>query len=787
MKSKFLFIIVILIPSFLFSQDAIYNQVLDLRLKQGEKLTKVFSLTKSSNISTVTLQIKGFDYIQDNILPSVVITINNSEIFTGTLSDYTFGKNNKYGDFEINITDFVKNGNNTIQIEYAGLMAYSYVFLKSLSVVVKQRGFFFKELEDFNYDHKLYTDYLKKTLTIQSTVSLTENYQIVNRGMQGTYYGESAFNPKFACVKWNTNLNKNVKTNDFYPKEYTKNAYNVPYAYLKISKLNIELDNRPPLLISTVENNIYVQTKNINVSGRVTDENGIYAVYVNNIKTEIDAQGYYNLNFPLNIGLNNLKIKAFDNFGNYELKNLNITRKQPQNDLPPTLELTFPLQSELVLMSNFVELQGKVTDDNNVSHLQIVANKSLYNIYVGNNENFKVNLNLFKGENNIEISAFDDAGNKSQTKQLRLFFEPQTAKPVITLLNPSGIDNDNVVWIDKKTENLPVSVIVSSQFPIANVSVNYINTPVSIPLENIQNLTFGTTIRLPITSLITVKIIATDINSNISDEFVLVLKRRENEDLFPDIDNDFPITNNKCEDCYALIIGNAEYDAKVTMFNSLPYAKNDAEIFSQYLINTFGVPSLNIKTYYNLGTKQFSDVLNLFIRKIEGNDNGKFLFYYSGHGSVKNQNPYFVPVDYNEDLDNFRFINSLYVDSVVYDMLLAAPSKLTVIMDMCYSGKESKGYKLGENNFEFDGPVVVFSASEGEAYPFTRRNHSLFTYSLLKLIHDTKGNVTYKDIPTETQRIMNKIIETEEMPVIQKLNCKPSSVLDNSWESWKLP
>lgn len=786
--------IITLIISFLFgfsafAQEVVYSEIIDERISQNDVVKKVFSIGSTDKLSAVSLQIKGYDQIEDNVFPAILIKINSSTIFTGTLSDFNFGKNNKYGDVEFYIRDYIKKGNNTLSVEYAGLSANSFVYIKNISVVQKERGFFYKTIDDFNYNQELYTDYMKKTLTIESTVVATENYQVISKGMQGTYYGESAFNPKFGCVKWSKNFNKNVKTNEFYPQEYNSYAFNVPFAYLKINKTTSFGDNKPPLINSSVENYAQIQNKTVNISGRVTDQNGIYAIFVDGIKANIDDQGYYNLNTPLIVGTNSVKIKAFDNFGNYDTKVVTVVRSKPANDVAPLLKINYPQQNELNVLSNSIEFLGSANDDNNISYLQVISNKNVYKIFIGTNEDFKINLNLIKGENNIEIYAVDETGNESDHKKYKINFEPQSAKPIITLVNPIGLEQNNTLAIDKDISNLPITVMVSSQFPISSVIVNYINAPVSLPFENTQNATFSGNVNLPLASIINIKITATDIY-NSSEEFSFVLKRRENQDLFPDIDTDIPVvSNNQCDDCYALIIGNAEYDKDKSLFNSLPYAANDVDVLKQYLIKTMGIPSLNIEAPKSISTMDFLSAINNFLKKIENHPDGKFLFYYSGHGALnKNQDAYMVPVDYNEAYDVYGIINNLVVDSVVYKMLLAQPAKLTVILDMCYSGKDAKGVVVGQNSsFYFEGPVVVFTASEAEAYSFKRRNHSLFTYALLKTIHDTKGNITYKDLADETQKTINRIIEVEKYNFYQNVKVTPSSVLDDSWETWTLP
>ena len=770
-----------------FSQEAIYNELINRKVETDEIIKKVFSLKSITNLSAVSLQINGYSQINDNILPVITIKTNNKILFSGILSDYTFGKNNKYGIIEFNITDFVKSGNNNFSIEYEGLSANSYIFVKNINIVIKRKGNFYKNLSDFNYDKSLYSDYLKKTLTIGSTVIATENYQKVTAEMQGEYYGEATFNSKFCCIKWSKNLGSKVKCPDGYPSKYKAHAFYVPYANIKIYKTKSADDKKPPKINSAVSNYVQVHSKTLNVSGRVTDQSGIYAVFINNIKANIDAQGYYNLNLKLKIGTNTVKINAIDDYGNYSSKIITVIRNMPTDDLPPKINITFPQQKQFSVFTNSVEFRGEIIDDNNVDYLQVICNKNVYKIYIGADKQFAININLLKGKNEIRLNAFDETGNSSQPAEYIVDFSPEEAKPKITLLNPHGLSETHILYIDKEIKELPITVMVNSKIPINDVSITYVNTPVTIPLDNTQKINYFGSVRLPMSQIINMKITATDMN-NTSCDFTFVLKRRENKDEFPDIDKDIPITGKKNPNCYALIIGNADYDQEKSLFNDLDYVANDAEIFKQYLIKTYGVPSLNIEFANNVGTMDFLALINSFTKKIENHPDAQFLFYYSGHGGIyENQSSYFLPIDYNESTDVYNIIDNLIVETVIYNILLAAPSKLTVILDMCYSGKGGKGVEVGNTDFDFDGPVVLFSASETEAYPFERRNHSLFTYALLKNIHDTKGDITYKELSVNIQTTINQIIEKEKLKHDQKMKVVPSTILDEEWENWKLP
>ena len=778
-------VLFLIVSQTVYSQDAIYHDDLNHKLESNETILRSFSIKSTNKLSVVSLSINGYDKINNNILPVIILKINNKILFTGILSDYTYGKNNSYGEIEFNITNYIKAGNNVLTIQYVGLTAGSFNYIKNINITAKYSGIFYKNLSDFNYNQSLYTNYLRKTLTLESTVIATEDYQKVSKGMKGTYYGEATFNPNFCCIKWLKNLNSNINCPSYYPIKYKSYAFYVPYANIKIDKLKTFGDNQPPAIRCFANNNISVENKTMTVSGQVTDKNGIYAVYVNNIKTITDKSGFYKLNFPLDVGKNRIVIKAFDDYGNSKTELLSVTRTISNNDLQPQISIFYPVEQETSVFINSIKIQGEVTDDNAVSYVQAIVNSIVYKIFVGVDNNFSVDLSLLKGENFIEIYAFDEVGNESEHEKITVIFEPDAAKPQITLLNPTGLSDDNILIIDKDLKELPVSVVVNSHFPINDVSISYVNVPVSIPLTISQKNTFNGVIKLPMSEIISISIVAKDIH-NTTEVFMLSIKRRKETDPFLDIDNNFPVTGKKCDSCYALIIGNAEYNKQKSLFNSLPYVKNDAEIFQKYLINTYGVPSLNIQLANNVGLVDFMNEINNFTRKIENHPNGKFLFYYSGHGAIsKNETPYFVPVDYSESTDSYNFFENLFIESVIHKMLIASPARLTVILDMCYSGKEGKGVSVGTYNFDFSGQVVIFTAAESEAYSFQRRNHSLFTYALLKNIQESNGNITYKELSQKTQQTINNIIEFEELNFNQKSKIIPSSILDDEWENWQ--
>ncbi len=787
---KFLKIFFLFLLSFfvLKSQEVIWNEKITKNFKIGDKLKRYFSVNSLNNVSLISLKINGYDVIEYNILPVVKITVNDNEVFSGTMSDYSFGKNQKYGTIEFNIKNYVKIGSNLLKIEFIGLPAQSYIYLKNMSILLKRKGSYFKTLSDFNYNSQNYTQYLKQNLTIGSTVIATEDYQKVKKGMYGVYYGEVIYNTKFCYIKWSKNLNTNLlNLPDVYPKKYKSNAFIVPYSKIKILKTKSFDDNSPPKIYSTQNRYIKTSDRKINISGRVSDKNGIYAVFVNNIKAQLDNQKFYNIEIPLKKGKNYVKLYAFDNLGYLKYEKLIIIRQLYGANPPPQLDIDYPNKNKISVIKNSVQFSGKVTNNDYITNLTAVVNKKVYKIYVGKNNDFKVDFTIVKGQNNIELFAIDETGKESKHYKFLVSFEPEKAKAEISVVNPKGITSQNKLTIDKNIKDLYLEIEVSAQNELREVDVTFLNGPITIPLKNLTKNKYAKTIQLPSSDLIAVKIEAIDIYGN-KTPYSFLLERTETIDPFPNIDNKVPFTNRKCDSCYALIIGNAQYDKEKSLYTSLPYSLNDAVIFEKYLIQTYGVNSDNIQLVKNAGSIDLLNSITAFIEKIDKYKNSRFLFYYSGHGAMKNGNPFLLPIDYNQKNDDIGLAKNLTIDTIIYKMMLKSPKKLTVILDMCFSGKkDAKGIDFGNNSFDISGPVVVLSASKTEAYPFKRRNHSIFTYALLKSLYDYKGEITYGELQNIVQKNIDNIIEHENFLFDQKCDIQPSSILDDNWKNWTLP
>lgn len=205
------------------------------------------------------------------------------------------------------------------------------------------------------------------------------------------------------------------------------------------------------------------------------------------------------------------------------------------------------------------------------------------------------------------------------------------------------------------------------------------------------------------------------------------------------------------ENTFCLVIGNEKYtrEAKV------PYANNDAEIFSLYLKKTLGIPSDNVHLIKDASLNDMRYGLNLLAKTSNAFDgNINIILYYAGHGvpDEATRDAFLLPVDgYGADVSTGYSIKALY------DRLANIPSKGTVVfMDACFSGAKregemmasARGVAIAPKEAEATGNVIVFTAATGEetAFAYNEQGHGMFTYFLLKKLQENMGDVTLGEL-----------------------------------------
>ena len=256
------------------------------------------------------------------------------------------------------------------------------------------------------------------------------------------------------------------------------------------------------------------------------------------------------------------------------------------------------------------------------------------------------------------------------------------------------------------------------------------------------------------------------------------------------LDKDIPITNKTANNTFAFIVGNENYLDAI----KVPFANNDANIFAEYCKRTLGLPKDNVKVYKDA---TFGVLVNAVstIKKIAKAYEGKLniIFYYSGHGipDEASHEAFMLPID--ADGQNMGICYSL--DKLYKELKDTHAQKVLVLLDACFSGAvrgngmivEAKGVAIKPKKNVVDGNIVVLSAATDKqtAYPFEQEGHGLFTYYLLKKLHDTCGNVTLGELQSYIKSEVGKkaivIKGKEQTPTVVT-----SGTMLNTWQSLPL-
>lgn len=257
-----------------------------------------------------------------------------------------------------------------------------------------------------------------------------------------------------------------------------------------------------------------------------------------------------------------------------------------------------------------------------------------------------------------------------------------------------------------------------------------------------------------------------------------------------DVDNNIPLTQGVYENTFAVIIGNEKYHDEA----NVPFAENDARIFSEYCYKTLGISSNHIRLLTNAGYNDIRKSINWLRDGMDAyGGKGRVIFYYAGHGlpNERNQSACLLPVD-----GIARDLESAYPLEKLYAALGEMPAQsVTVFLDACFSGTKrdgemmfsARGVAIKVKASVPQGKMVVFSAAQGDetAYPYTMQKHGLFTYYLLKKLQETNGSVTLGELSTYiTAEVKRKSFDVNNKMQTPTVFASPS--MTSSWMTMKL-
>lgn len=238
---------------------------------------------------------------------------------------------------------------------------------------------------------------------------------------------------------------------------------------------------------------------------------------------------------------------------------------------------------------------------------------------------------------------------------------------------------------------------------------------------------------------------------------------------------------------YALIIGNEDYS--MTGANAeinVPYAVNDAMIFREYCVRTFGIPASQIKVIPNATAGMMHEQLDWLLNMASTDPDAELFFYYSGHGNndEATKQAYLLPVDITGK--NIHLGISL---ADLYQKLATYPVKGSyVFLDACFSGGyksaapliAQKGVRVVPKLGMPQGNTISFSSSSGDqtSSVYHDKKQGYYTYYLLKTIKDSHGDITMQELFDKTNAEVKKATA-----LLGKMQ-EPQYIVSPTWKTW---
>ena len=251
------------------------------------------------------------------------------------------------------------------------------------------------------------------------------------------------------------------------------------------------------------------------------------------------------------------------------------------------------------------------------------------------------------------------------------------------------------------------------------------------------------------------------------------------------IDTKIAVNNVIDEKTFVLIFCNENYKYE----QPVPYALNDGDIFRQYCENTLGIAAENIKYQPDASLNDMRIQLSLLEKKVNAFDGeARAIVYYSGHGmpSDDDKTAYLLPIDGNSAIP----MSGLSIADL-YKQLGEMKSRQTMVfLDACFSGARrdgqmlasSRGVAIKVKDTPVTGNMVVFSAAQGNetAYPYKEKHHGLFTYFVLKQLHQYGGHITLGELSDYVTKQVSRtsIVKNEKSQT-------PSIIASNSVKDWR--
>lgn len=239
---------------------------------------------------------------------------------------------------------------------------------------------------------------------------------------------------------------------------------------------------------------------------------------------------------------------------------------------------------------------------------------------------------------------------------------------------------------------------------------------------------------------------------------------------------------------YALIIGNEDYSSRVgaNAEINVPYAINDAAVFYEYCVRTFGIPDKQIRIISDATVGMMAEGLDWLISMAKADPKAEIFYYYSGHGNndESTKKAYLLPVDITGR--NVRL--GLSLDELYQRLGNLSIKGAYIFLDACFSGGyksdapivAQKGVRVRPNIIAPHGHTLSFSSSSGNetSSVYHEKKQGYYTYFLLKVLKEAGGNLTMREWFKKTHDDVLKATSLSGKP--QSPNAMPSV----DWPEW---
>jgi hypothetical protein len=187
------------------------------------------------------------------------------------------------------------------------------------------------------------------------------------------------------------------------------------------------IDQEPPLLdLSTLSNVQFTNNKTLNISGSVSDAGGVQGLFVNDALVPVATDGSFSLVLTLVTGANVVVTRATDNAGNSTSDSRTITL----DEQAPALFVTAPSDNSRTASAE-IDVIGTTEAESSIVVKVNEGNPATATI---NGSGFTYTASLALGLNTIEITATDQAGNKTTAKRSLIY---DNLGPDLAIIDPN--------------------------------------------------------------------------------------------------------------------------------------------------------------------------------------------------------------------------------------------------------------------------------------------------------------------------------------------------------------